>query len=87
MSLGEIMMKPTAMLYRNLLSMETEVVALCGLLSRVPQGISGKERSGIVKTLSTGSKPSRTPSEACYAERALAKSLSKCRTDVGHCVS
>ena len=39
MSLGEIMMKPTAMLYRNLLSMETEVVALCGLLSRVPQGI------------------------------------------------
>jgi Dehydratase family len=45
MSLGEIMMKPTAMLYRNLLSMETEVVALCGLLSRVPQGIrEGKVR-------------------------------------------
>ena len=45
MSLDEIMMKPTAMLYRNLLSMETEVVALCGLLSRVPQGIrKGKVR-------------------------------------------
>jgi NADPH-dependent curcumin reductase CurA len=45
MSLGEIMMKPTAMLYRNLLSMETEVVALCGLLSLVPQGIrEGKVR-------------------------------------------
>jgi hypothetical protein len=86
MSLGEIMMKPTAMLYRNLLSMETEVVALRGLLSRVPQGIrEGKVRNR--EDVVDGSETARTPSGACYAARTLAKSLSACRTDVGHCVS
>jgi dihydroxy-acid dehydratase len=78
-SLGEMFMKPTSMLYRNLMSMDVEesiranpidgVVLLCGCDKTTPAQIMGAASADIPAIVVTGGPRASSPRERCAKSR------------------